>query len=156
MSLFRVLKERNRRIYCCSSIGGHRTYIHCMRIAKAVLMWCMECICILSYMRISYRVGVCMCGEGFYFHFSLSPSKERTECFVCTILSSRTIHPLFGPTYCSHTTMADHVHSYHEYALDYEWVCVYVWEPASVRQCMYGEEYIRGSFDLSSRFSKQE
>ena len=51
LSLFRVLKGRNCNIYRCSSIGGHRTYIHCMWIAKAILMWCMECMCIPPYMK---------------------------------------------------------------------------------------------------------
>jgi hypothetical protein len=115
-------------------------------------MWWMECICILSSMRLLYRVGVCVCGEGGFTSTSLYPSKERTECFAYTILSSLTIHPLFGPTYCSLTAMAVHTHSYHEYALDYERVCMYVWEPASVVACMYGEIDIRGIFALSNRF----
>jgi hypothetical protein len=110
-------RSDNRRIYCCSSIGGHRTYIHCMRIAKAVLMWCMECICILSFMRISYRVGVCMCGEGFYFHFSLSPLKSLFVHFSISPLGQ-----VISPLLC-----ANHVCVYVLLC-----VCMYVWWGSSL------------------------
>ena len=50
--------------------------------ANAVIMWCMERICISYCMRLLDRASVCMGGEGVYIHFSIAPSKVPLSPFL--------------------------------------------------------------------------
>ncbi len=83
-------------------------------------------------------------------HSYISASVQNGSYILLSPLSLST--PCSAPTNCSHTTMAVHTHSNNGYALDYERVCMYVWEPASVVACMYAVVDIRGIFALSNRF----
>lgn len=74
LSLYRVFKGRNGSIYSCSSIVGQRTYIHCMSIAKAVLMWCMECMCITPWRAVLSPVGPVRAGRRLPLHYRRTTS----------------------------------------------------------------------------------
>ncbi len=78
-----------------------------------------------------------------YIHTVHTYIHSKLSVIVQNVLSIRIYllhYPLlFLPSHHSMNPAAVIIYSYSMYLLDYEWVCMFVWEPASVVACMYVE-----------------